>query len=559
MTVYLLLCIAFLFGLNFSSVWVQLWTNSNAAHGTNNVGYWLGIYGTIAAIAIIGSVSSDLVFKLHVVPKTSAKFHELLLSTTVKAPLSFLTSTDSGTITNRFSQDLQLIDNDLPEAFDRTVFHILSAIASAVLVFIGSGYVAAAIPVCVLILYMIQAYYLRTSRQLRLLDIEAEAPLFSQFLETLDSVACIRAYGWTDAYLERSVEILNYSQKPYYLLWCIQRWLTLVLDLFVAGVAVLLVAFATNLRSGTSAFLGTALYNVVNFSMTLQLLVAEWTLLETAVGAVNRVRAYAACTACEHLPSEEGELPKDWPSEGGVNFTNVSAGYGAASEPVLRDINLKIRPGEKVAICGRTGFGKSSLVLTLTHMLEVLTGHITIDDVDVCNVPREELRMRLNAVPQEAFFLPGTVRDNVDPLQTADDQRIVSILNKLGLWDSLLVAGGLDADLDEDSLSHGQRQLFGLAKGLLRPGKLVLLDETTSSVDSATEQLMHSALDEELAGCTVVAIAHRLDAVLDYNKVVILDHGRICEVGNPRDLRDTAGTGFKAMYEAAASSTQKSL
>lgn len=174
----------------------------------------------------------------------------------------------------RFSQDLQLIDNDLPTALDQTVFYILSSLGAAVLVFIGSGYVAVAIPGCILILYLIQNYYLRTSRQLRLLDIEAKAPLFSQFLETLSGLACIRAYGWTENYLERNTELLNHSQKPYYLLWCIQRWLTLVLDLFVAGVAVLLVAISTN--SGHSEFLGTSLFNVVNFSMTLQFLVAEW-------------------------------------------------------------------------------------------------------------------------------------------------------------------------------------------------------------------------------------------------------------------------------------------
>jgi ATP-binding cassette subfamily C (CFTR/MRP) protein 1 len=239
--------------------------------------------------------------------------------------------------------------------FDQTVFHILSAIAGAILVFIGSGYVAATIPGCIIIIYLIQVYYLRTSRQLRLLDIEAKAPLFSQFLETLGGVACIRSYGWTEQYLERNAEIINHSQKPYYLMWCIQRWLTLVLDLFVAGLAILLVAIVTNVHNGSTSYLGVALLNVVSFSMTVQLLVAEWTQLETAIGAVNRVRAYASKTISEHLAGETGVVPEDWPSKGEITFTNVTASYSSSSEPVLSNIELAIRAGEKVALCGRTG------------------------------------------------------------------------------------------------------------------------------------------------------------------------------------------------------------
>lgn len=248
-----------------------------------------------------------------------------------------------------------MIDNDLPQAIDHTVFQALSAIGSAVLIFVGSGYVAAAIPVCIFALYLIQFYYLRTSRQLRLLDIEAKAPLFSQFLETLGGISCIRAYGWTEDYMKRNYDVLDASQKPYYLLLCIQRWLTLVLDLFVAGIAILLVAIATNVHNGSTGFLGAALSNVVSFSTTLQLLVTSWTQLETATGAINRIRTYVSKTICEDLESERDEVPGDWPKYGAVTFTNVSASYQSSLEPVLKQVNLSIRPGEKVAICGRTG------------------------------------------------------------------------------------------------------------------------------------------------------------------------------------------------------------
>lgn len=240
-------------------------------------------------------------------------------------------------------------------AIDQTVFQFLSVIASAVLVFIGSGYVAAAIPLCFVALAVIQFYYLRTSRQLRLLDIEAKAPLFSQFLETLNGIACVRAYGWTHNYMNRNHDALNASQKPFYLLWCIQRWLTLVLDLLNAGIAILLVGVATNVRNGSSAFLGVALFNVIALSSSLQTLITEWTQVETALGAIRRIKSYVATTEDENLPDENGEVPEDWPQKGSITFKDISASYQSSSEPVLKNISFSIEAGEKVAICGRTG------------------------------------------------------------------------------------------------------------------------------------------------------------------------------------------------------------
>lgn len=251
---------------------------------------------------------------------------------------------------------MQLIDNDLPKSLDQTIFQLLSAIVSAVLVFISSGYVAIAIPFCIIVIVVIGLYYLRTSKQLRILDIEAKAPLFSQFLETLGGISCIRAFGWTSNYVESSYATLDVSQKPYYLLWCIQRWLTLVLDLFVAGIAILLVGLATNIRgSGSTGYLGVALYQVVTFSTTLQVLVTEWTQVEMALGAISRIRTYTLDTKDENLPDETGDVNDEWPSNGAISFENVSASYDSSAEPVLQNINLSITPGEKVAICGRTG------------------------------------------------------------------------------------------------------------------------------------------------------------------------------------------------------------
>ncbi|CAG7948068.1 unnamed protein product [Penicillium nalgiovense] len=216
MTLYVCACATFVFGVNFPSVWLQKWTNYNADHPNQEIGYYLGVYAVLASIAIIGCSLADSVFNLFVIPRTSRRLHELLLTATMRAPTSFLTSTDAGVTLNRFSQDLELIDHDLPTSLDQTIVQLLSTIMSAVILFIGSGYVAIAIPLCIVVIVAIQMFYLRTSRQLRILDIEAKAPLFSQFLETLRGISSIWAFGWTSHYVESVYDSLNVSQKPYY-------------------------------------------------------------------------------------------------------------------------------------------------------------------------------------------------------------------------------------------------------------------------------------------------------------------------------------------------------
>ncbi|TWU72930.1 hypothetical protein ED733_000994 [Metarhizium rileyi] len=555
-SIYLLICAAYTFGLSFPSIWLQWWTNSNVEHPNEHIDYWLGIYFALAALAVVGCMGSDWAFRMMLVPKTSRKFHQLLLDTTMHATTSFLTSTNAGSTTNRFSQDLQLIDSDLPQALDETVMNFLGVIISAVLVFTGSGYVAAAIPFCAALLFLIQTFYLRTSRQLRLLDIEAKAPLFSQFIETLGGVTCIRAYGWSTQYLERSYDVLDASQKPYYLLWCIQRWLTLVLDLLAGGIAVMLVAFATLMRNGSTGFLGVALFNVINFSGVLQTFVTQWTQLETALGAINRIKAFVQDTKPEGSNGEEKSLPDDWPSAGSMTFENVSASYETSSRPVIDGFNLTIEPGEKIALCGRTGSGKSSLLLTIVRMLELDEGRITIDKHDISKVPREELRKRLNTLPQEPFFLYGSVRENIDPLQISTDERIVETLRSVHLWDLLESRGGLDAPLSEDALSHGQRQLFCLARAIARPGSIVIIDEATSSVDSETDELMQRVLREELKGRTLIAVAHKLQSVLDFDRIVLINKGKIVESGNPQDLLATPMSAFHKLYNSTASAVE---
>lgn len=201
--------------------------------------------------------------------------------------------------------------------------------AQLLLICISAKYLAATIPFCFIIVYVLQKVYLRTSRQLRFLDIEAKAPLFSNFLEALGGIATIRAFGLVDKYERQNGTALDLSQRPYYLLYCIQRWLNLVLDLTVAVIAVILVTISVKTKGTTSAgLIGVALFNVVGFSTSLKALISTWTILETSIGAVSRVRSFASKTESENQPSETQMVPKDWPKAGSIEIKDVSVSYG---------------------------------------------------------------------------------------------------------------------------------------------------------------------------------------------------------------------------------------
>ncbi|KAJ5279061.1 hypothetical protein N7478_004433 [Penicillium angulare] len=552
MTLIVASSVMFTSGFIFPQIWLQKWTQANEQHPNENIGYWLGVYAALGVFTLLAAFFGSWVFGMVIVPKSARKFHEVLLETTMRATTSYLTSTDIGTTTNRFSQDLELIDDELPSALELTVNAILSCIFEGFLVFVGSNYIiAATIPLCALVIYYVARYYVKTSRQVRLLDIETKAPLFSHFLEALSGLTSIRAYGWTENYQLRTQIALDTSQRPYYMLSCIQRWLGLVLDLIVAAIAVLVVSGAFAMKGNSSLnLLGITLFNIVNFSSTLQTLIKEWTGLETSIGAVSRIRSYVRQAKTEDLDGEVGVVPGLWPLHGNVEIRNVSASYDGSPEPVLRGINLKISGGEKIALCGRTGSGKSSLISTILRTLEIDSGEICIDGVDISRIPRSHIRSCLNTIPQQAFFLAGSVRLNANPQEDVSDATIIEALEAVNLWTYLESKGGLDTEMTDELLSHGQQQLFCMARALCRSSKIVIMDEATSSVDSETEVLMQQVIRTRFKDQTLITIAHKLDSVLDYDTIVFLDHGKVIEFDTPQNLLSREDSAFKSLYDS---------
>ncbi|KAL4914137.1 P-loop containing nucleoside triphosphate hydrolase protein [Aspergillus aurantiobrunneus] len=556
-TIFFTITIAgFIFCISFPSIWVKWWASSNEANPGKHTGYYLGIYAILGIVGMLCLIAGAWQMIIRMVPKSGETFHRKLLSTVLSAPMLFFSTTDSGSILNRFSQDLQLIDMELPIAAINTFATFVLCLCQMIFMGIASKYAAISFPFVLLIVYAIQKIYLRTSRQLRFLDLEAKAPLYSHFADSLSGLVTLRAFGWQQSLQEKHYELLDRSQRPFYLLYAVQRWLTLTLDLVVAGIAVLLIILVVTLRGKMSAgYVGVALLNVIMFSQSIKLLVTFWTNLETHIGSIQRVKSFTETVHSENLPAERDPVPPGWPAEGNIEFKSLSAEY-RASEPILNDITLSIKAGEKIGICGRTGSGKTSLIMSLFRMIDLHSGSITIDGLDLTRFPRQEIRARLNGVSQSPLLIKGSVRLNANPTATSigtsaiSDQAILKALKSVNLLTKVLENGGLDADIEDLHLSHGQKQLFCLARAILRPGNVLVLDEATSNVDTKTDEIMQRVIREKFSSHTVLTVAHKLDSILDYDKVIVLEEGRIIETGVPYDLLVEDGSHFKKLYYA---------
>ncbi|KAJ0300193.1 hypothetical protein COL516b_008544 [Colletotrichum fioriniae] len=500
-------------------LWVKFWVTANERGGQESLGMWVGVY-------ILWGVLT-----------------EMALAIECYAPLSFFVKTDTGVIINRFSQDMNLVDLPLPLAFMLT-FDTLTTLATPTLTI--------SIPILIILLYLLQRIYLQTSRQIRLLDLETKSPLFSHFIASATGLITIRALGphWTSRVQRQNLQRLDLSQRAFYAMGSLQKWLLLVLNLVVAALAVLLVASAVLLRDRVDAgLLGVALVSVMTFGQLLTQLLNYWAQLETSLGAVARIREFETETPSEESKGhdEDPAVKEEWPSRGRIDIRNVSAAYD--DHQVLSGVNLTIEPGEKVAICGRTGSGKSTLLALLLRLHEPSAGAIEVDGVDIRSVPVTRLRESLVALPQDSLFLPGTVRQNLDPFESRnDDADIWDALKKTGLKALFEDKGGLEANLNTDWLSAGQKQLFCMARAILRASHVLLLDEATSSLDQATEQIVQDLIGSEFQGWTIIVIAHRLRAVIDFDKVVTLQDGKVVEFDSPKKLLEDGGA-FAAMWK----------
>ncbi|KAJ2985731.1 hypothetical protein NUW58_g5375 [Xylaria curta] len=537
-----------------TSLWLSYWT-------ADKFGYSQAIY--IGVYAALGTSQAIFLFVFSIMltifgTRASKALLRQAITRTLRAPMSFFDTTPLGRITNRFSRDVDVMDNNLTDAM-RMYFLTMVTIVSVFALIIAFFYYFAIALVPLAVFFVLAAVYYRASaREVKRFESVLRSVVFAKFSEGISGVASIRAYGLQGRFVADLRNAIDDMNSAYYLTFSNQRWLSIRLDLignllvFTTGILVVTSRFSVPPSIG-----GLVLSYILSIVQMLQFTVRQLAEVENGMNAVERLLHYGTQLE-EEAPEHTIDVRPSWPEKGEIVFDNVEMRYRAKIPLVLKGLSMHVKGGERIGIVGRTGAGKSSIMSTLFRLVEISGGRITIDGVDIATIGLHDLRSRLAIIPQDPTLFHGTVRSNLDPFSEHSDLELWSALRQADLVSE--DAGSKDKDpsrihldsaVEEDGLnfSLGQRQLMALARALVRGSRIIVCDEATSSVDMETDDKIQKTMAEAFQGRTLLCIAHRLRTIIGYDRICVMDAGRIAELGTPLELWEIENGIFRGMCE----------
>lgn len=536
--------------------WLAFWAESQAELGTADrpLGFYLGIYFALAIGYAVATVARS-VWYLNLALYASKKMHNKMLQSILRAPVSFFDTTPIGRIISRFSRDVNVLDEILPQYFQQMLTTVLNIIASYV--FIGvimPLFISVAIPVLI-VYFLLQRFFNRTSLELKRLDSISKSPIYANFSETLGGLSTLRAYGRQDMARENNMNMIDINQRAYFAYIAANRWFALNLEMVGSILVFATAIFGVAQRNAqfASGNVGLSLTYALQVTSFLGFSVRSITELEGQMNSIERVNYY-----CHDLPQEaaanvEPGPPDEWPSKGTMEIKNVQMRYREELELVLKGVNVSIAGGEKVGVVGRTGSGKSSLMIAILRLVEVAEGEVTVDGIDLSTVGLDDVRKRITIIPQDPVMFSGTIRFNLDPFEEHSEAELWDALEKSHLKEFVEeFDGGLDAKVSEygENMSAGQRQVICLTRALLRNSKILILDEASSSLDNETDRMIQETIRKYLKDATMLTIAHRLFTLSDYDKILVMDDGVATEFGSPAELMGKEDGAFCSLVKS---------
>uniref|UniRef100_A0A8D3EC86 ABC-type glutathione-S-conjugate transporter n=1 Tax=Scophthalmus maximus TaxID=52904 RepID=A0A8D3EC86_SCOMX len=534
--------------------WLSLWADDLPVNGTGSnhelklsvftaLGFTqaMAMFGTTLAIALGGIMASR-------------HLHADLLHSVMHSPMSFFEVTPSGNLLNRFSKEIDAIDCMIPDGLKMMLGYMFKLLEICIIVLLATPFTGLVLLPLTCIYIFIQSFYVASSCQLRRLEAVSRSPIYSHFSETVHGAAVIRAFGEQQRFVLQAHRRIDDNQEAYFPRFVATRWLAVNLEflgnLLVLAAAILCVRGRGELSPG---IVGLAVSHSLQVTGILSWIVRSWTDVENNIVSVERVKEYENTPKEAAWTLEERLLPAAWPNTGNIQFEDYGLQYRKELDWALKDISINIQNREKVGIVGRTGAGKSSLALGIFRVLEAVEGRIFIDGINIAHIGLHDLRSKITIIPQDPVVFSGSLRMNLDPFDTRSDEDLWTALElaHLGSFVSELPQK-LDHQCCEggENLSLGQRQLLCLARALLRKTRILVLDEATAALDMKTDQLIQSTIRTQFEDCTVLTIAHRLNTIMDYTRVIVMDRGSIVEMDSPAQLIHLQGHFYKMCVEA---------
>ena len=564
---------------------IAAWTSDTNYAKRPLSAYLIGMTSMAALVAFFNW--SRTCMQVYLGAAASKTLHKNMIKQVLGAPLYYFESTPIGRLVQRFSKDLDQIDQQLPGSFGQSIASILNIIAAVFTIsLVTPTFTIIMIPILT-VYVIITNYYRNVARELKRLDSISRSPIFSHFSETLGGLAVIRSFLRQKMFIRMNNLKIDDNLASYFSLKIVDRWLSVRLEL-LGNIMVIFSALLAVFSGSRAGSAGISINNALSVTSLLNWAVRNGAETESLMNSVERVyytttqtplernmyasdikqTAFQSSAQSLYAPPEQSItifnndtalLQDGWPWRGGITVKDIKLRYRDDFDLVLDQINLDIEPGSKVGIVGRTGSGKSSLFRALLRLSELEAGSIFIDGVDISAVGLNALRSSIAIIPQDPYLFSGSIRLNLDPFNKHTDEELWAAIAKSNL-DPLVrsLPGGLAYEVQEggDNFSIGQRQLFCLARALVRKSKILLLDEATSSVDYQTDKLIQKVIREEFgrSDSTVLTIAHRLDTIMDSDKVVLMADGKVVEVGNPKTLQKRSNSLFSKLVQAADAS-----
>ncbi|NXK85455.1 MRP7 protein, partial [Formicarius rufipectus] len=518
-----------------------------------DVNFYLIVYGSIAGANSLFTILRAFLFAYGAL-RAATVIHKRLLQRALKATVTFFDTTPTGRILNRFSSDLYCVDESLPFVLNIFLANVYGLLGMLVIITYGVPWIALVLLPLAVLYFSIQRYYRHTSRELKRLYSVTLSPIYTHFSETLSGLSSIRAMRATERFELENQLRLEQNQRCLFASNTAMEWLDIRLQMIGVAVVTAIAGIAIiqhQKQLGNPGLVGLALSYALSVTNLLSNLISTFTQTEIMMVSVERTEEYTTDIPME--PQDKlVQVAADWPSQGLVEFQEVVLAYRAGLPNALDGVSFTVYPGEKLGIVGRTGSGKSTLFLALFRMVELKSGRILLDGVDSQLVGLEELRSSLAIIPQDPFLFSGSMRENLDPQGKRTDAELLEVLEQCHLRDAVTRMGGLDSELGErgKSLSLGQRQLVCLARALLTQAKVLCIDEATASVDQKTDQLLQQTIRQRFADKTVLTIAHRLNTILDSDRVLVMQAGRVAELDSPTRLSQKDGSLFQRLLHS---------
>ncbi|KAL1687601.1 P-loop containing nucleoside triphosphate hydrolase protein [Schizophyllum commune] len=547
-----------------NTLFLSFWSSQSIA-GFSNSTYML-VYGMLGVAQAFFSFLLNFAVAL-VCLFASLRIFRAALRSVLRSSVAFFDTTPMGRIMSRLSKDQDTLDVALATSLAVLLSLFGNLLGTVGLVFYIFPYLGIIFAPLGVLYYVVALYYRKSSVETKRLDAILRSSLYASYTEALTGLPTIRAYASQDRFITRSEQGQDRQNKATYVSISIQAWLTVRLDLF-GNMQVWQLHEGIHSLTLLSLILGTALFAagfrksvepakigaIISYCLPNQI-VTQYAELEQNMNAVERILNYSELPA-EAPPTTPEDPLADWPSQGRIEFKDVEMAYRPGLPLVLKGVSFTIEPGEKVGIVGRTGAGKSTVIQALFRMTELRSGSIEVDSYDTSKIGLDVLRSRMALVPQDSTLFLGTLRENLDPTGTRTDAELLSALHSV----HLVHEGNADdpkfsldaAIADEGSnYSAGEKQLLALCRALVKQSRVIALDEATANVDVDTDAKLQRTIRTEFKSRTLLCIAHRLNTIAYYDKIIVMDDGRVAEVGSVLGLFDTEGSIFRSLCNEA--------